>query len=155
MSKTHNLDNTPNHTSHLFNRDELADVVNRVCRKIEKIGGVEAVAVCGFSGIIPGVMVAHLLGINLIAIRKSTEVAQADSRVCNVEYGSPKFKRWVILDDLIATGFTIDWMVDSVREERVVNVKRPLAILLHTDRGEMGAQMYVSGCARRVPIYRV
>jgi adenine/guanine phosphoribosyltransferase-like PRPP-binding protein len=155
MAAKRNHDNTPNHTSHLFNHVELAEVVNGVCYRIKKIGGVEAVAVCGFSGIIPGTLVAHLLGINLIAIRKASEEAQADNRMCNVEYGSPKFKRWVILDDLIATGTTLNHIVESVAVEKIVAVKRPTAIILHTDRGKMWNWTSVPGCKRRVPIHRV
>jgi len=155
MTEKRNHDNTPNHTAHLFNQSELTEVVRAICGKIEKIGGVEAIAVCGFSGIIPGTLVAQCLGINLIAIRKMGETARGDQRVCNVQYGSPKFKRWIVLDDLLATGTTLNHMVEAVNAEKIVSVKRPTAIILHTTRGKRWNWMSVPNCKRRVPVYRV
>lgn len=146
--------NVPGHTKHLFRHEDLDRVVDALARQIRKLGRIEAVAACGFSGLIPAVLVAKELGIDLIAIRKASEKARADDSRCNVRRGSPVFRRWVIIDDLISQGETIAHMVRSIRDEKIA-YPRPTAILLHSGYGAQDASWGVAGYARNVPIHRV
>jgi len=126
---------TPGHTRALFEPKRLNVVVEYLVDQIKRLGGIEAIACCGFSGIIPASIVANRLGIDIIAIRKQSEESRAngDGDRCNTHPGRPVYKRWVIVDDLISSGRTMRWIIRQVKDHNITTRTMPTAIILHAE----------------------
>ena len=153
----------PPHTKALFKPETLEVVVKYLEYQIKKLGGIEAIACCGFSGIIPASIVANRLGIDIIAIRKESEESRAngDSDRCNTHPGRPRFKRWVIVDDLISSGRTMRWIIRQVKEHNITTRTPPTAIILHAedrtqgfkyDNGSLDDEEDIKGLGRRIKV---
>ena len=68
----------------------------------------DAIVVCGASGMLLA-SVADVLHKNLILVRKSSDDSHS-----TVPVEGPRDGRYIILDDMIDTGHTIQWMYDTM-----------------------------------------
>ncbi len=99
----------------------LADQIGKWCKEND----VDALAVCGVSGLVPASVVSAIYGINLIAVRKEKDNTHG-YKVQGPEYVG----RWIILDDLIESGKTMDYILATMREYEP-SLPPPFAILLY------------------------
>ncbi len=79
----------------------------------------DAIAGCGVSGLPILGALSYRLGIPMIAVRKPGEVSHLPSKAQGLIYSS----RYIVIDDLIETGSTIDNIIKSVNagHEEVIN----------------------------------
>lgn len=121
----------PQHTKNMFDPKSRALLVPAIAKAVR---GVDALVVCGQSGIIPGVLVSELTNIPLVIVRKPGEPVQAGrSHLCNfyTEEAGP-FKTWAFIDDLISTGDTYAHVVWSLLKEHVTVTALPTRAVFYT-----------------------
>jgi orotate phosphoribosyltransferase len=106
----------PSHTEEVFDYATFPDVVKFVT-KIVKQHRYDALAGCGFSGLLVMAVVCHKLGLPMIAVRKEDEHATGDSSRTVNGVLPHKPLRYAIVDDLIATGGTV-WRIISETTRR-------------------------------------
>jgi hypothetical protein len=98
--------------SHLFDLPKFKRTIKRAVpkiRKFRKSHPFDAIAFCGFSGGPIAGILSHRLSIPLIAVRKKGEKYHG----CN-PIGLTGADRYIIIDDLIASGDTIRWIKASI-----------------------------------------
>lgn len=96
-------------------------IIRRTARAVKALG-VEAIAVRGVSGLTVGAPVAFLLGLPLMIVRKSHELAHCHSTY-NVETTNEKsepYASYCIIDDFISTGRTINEIVHVITTARPI-----------------------------------
>ena len=76
------------------------------------------IAVCGCSGLSVGSIIAYELGIPCVIVRKEWD---AKNSHCGGEYTTPNFcvepcNRYVIVDDFIASGNTVQYIKDKLKQ---------------------------------------
>jgi orotate phosphoribosyltransferase-like protein len=131
----------PSHTHAVFDVDTMPDIVRwaeKACRNLRA----DAVVACGHSGLLVAGAVSYLTKIPVIAVRKPEDRAVADSRRVNGILADGPAKRWVWLDDLIATGGTFRNAVKQVWNANMVESPFPAALLLY-ERGKSLESMNV------------
>lgn len=102
----------PAHTAEIFDPTTFATVVDWIVEQV-KIGGYEALAGSGHSGLIPAAAACYKLGIPLLAVRKDDERPKGDSsRVNGILPHRPL--RYALVDDFVASGETVNRVWQSV-----------------------------------------
>lgn len=87
------------------------DTIERTIRHLRPIRDTfDAIAICGVSGMLVGIPVADELHKSLIVVRREKR-KHSDFTVEGSIEG-----RYIIVDDLICTGDTIQYVVDKIRE---------------------------------------
>lgn len=81
-----------------------------VIREREKA---EIVVVRGLSGVLVATAMSTLFGTPFAVVRKDTESSHGEPLELSDRLG--KFKNWIIVDDLISSGKTIEQIADRVR----------------------------------------
>ena len=121
--------NYPNHQSILHRPKDLKSIAKKVLVEL-KLHSIKTIAVCGVSGTVLGGAVSALSSrIKLVIVRKEGEknhygrAAQGPWEI--EEYNFPDY---AFVDDLIATGNTLQRVIDSLG-------KKPSLIILYVDRG--------------------
>lgn len=71
----------------------------------------DSIAFCGLSGALVAPIVAYKMGKTLLAVRKEDE----DCHSCHTVEGDMATRRYLILDDFISSGNTVDHIFDSVQ----------------------------------------
>jgi orotate phosphoribosyltransferase len=102
----------PGHTEEVFDYATFPDVVKFVM-KIVKQHRYDALAACGFSGLLAMAAVCHKLGLPMIAVRKEGEYAKGDSLRTVNGVLPHKPLRYAIVDDLIASGGTVGRIISE------------------------------------------
>lgn len=119
---------SPPYTRAVFSCNQRKKVVNWLVKHVVDLRA-QAIVVCGQSGIIPGAVVSHLTDVPLVVVRKPGEPSNSGN---SVHYESPEVaERWVIIDDLIASGDTVVNAMTMARKGWAVASVRPSAILLY------------------------
>lgn len=97
----------PSHTAALFESPgSFRKIVDWACRIVRK-RGYDAVAASGNSGLMLMGAVAARTGVRMIAVRKDDERPKGDQRMVNAALPEHRAIRYVFLDDLIASGETV------------------------------------------------
>jgi adenine/guanine phosphoribosyltransferase-like PRPP-binding protein len=97
--------------TNILDKHKLAQLVKRVKTKVKNIK-FDGVAFQGMSGAIPGGAIAYLLKKQPILVRKAKPCDESHSDK-EVE-GDKKIRRYIIVDDFIATGTTLDNIINSI-----------------------------------------
>ncbi len=79
---------------------------------------IERIAVRGVSGLVMGGVVSYYTGIPLVIIRKPDEQRHS---IFPVEYDG-EFSRYCIIDDLVASGRTLNQIIESLPNRTLVKV---------------------------------
>lgn len=150
----------PPHTSKVFNPGTFPDLVEsvslRLLRLLDRVR-FDAIAGSGNSGLLLLGAVSYRLGVPLIAVRRGVETTH-DSRLVNGFFGGyersgddgpkPGSWRYLIIDDLIDTGKTMNRIINSIHVEEPHAV--PVGILTYRTpyfssdfsfKGEFGARV--------------
>lgn len=90
-----------------------------IAEELQKKYHFDTIAFCGMSGAAMSFLLSHWLNIPLICVRKSTDGshfhnASHKGLVCE---GNLDAKRYLIVDDFIATGDTVNRIINSIRKE--------------------------------------
>ncbi len=110
-------------------RKDIIDWVSLILGK-EEMSGVNAIAVRGISGIVMGSIVAHVLNLKLIVVRKENEDSHASYQV----EGLSSDLKYVIIDDLVSSGRTVKTIMQDIKNSalgRYINIECA-GILLYT-----------------------
>lgn len=97
-----------------------------VIREREKA---EIVVVRGLSGVLVATAMSTLFGTPFAVVRKDTESSHGEPLELGDRLG--KFKNWIIVDDLISSGKTIEQIADRVRYCWSISGKCKGIILYH------------------------
>ncbi len=109
------MDLSSSYMSHIYSPSNLKRVVTRVARNIKKLQKklkFQAIAFRGSSGAAVAYPVSMLTGIHLIHVRKSRE----KSHGTRVEGGQSNIKRYLILDDFIDEGGTVNAILHECKK---------------------------------------
>lgn len=117
-------------------RKDTIDKAVEYLRNIEKDYPFDAIAFTGMSGALIGVPVADILGKGLIAVRRKDDKSNHSGRAVE----GVKASRYVIIDDLIATGATLFHVRDSIK-------------WWHPEASLVGVYLYYSKPFNKTPIY--
>ena len=109
----------------VYEIDKFQRTVNKtinIAEELQKKYHFDTIAFCGMSGAAMSFLLSHWLNIPLICVRKSTDGSHFHNYwnfaekglVCE---GNLDVKRYLILDDFIATGDTVNRIINSIRKE--------------------------------------
>ena len=114
------------HLKKVMNPKELKETAQKVSELIKKYyPKAEYIAVCGSSGSLIAGAVSIISGIPILLVRKTNESCHS---YYSVEFQGNKKKnpKYVIIDDFISSGDTIDYIIRTVKS----------GIIKHLDRAE-------------------
>jgi hypothetical protein len=133
----------PGHTQKMFDPKDFQRLVESVVQRVrdiqEKHPEVQALAACGHSGLMLMGAVSYLTGLPQIAVRKTKDTYH-DHRTANGWMGC---RGYLIIDDLISSGSTIDKIIAGIEREFAkersdnpgvfedLECPKPVAILLY------------------------
>lgn len=104
----------PSYTAALFDAVRRQKVIDWLVAKLKEVGA-QAVAASGHSGLIPASIVAHKLGLPLLAVRQLGTDTHDVSMVNGIV--PHHVRSFVIIDDGIASGRTVARIIEKVRAE--------------------------------------
>ena len=100
---------TSSHLEKILHPNQRQDTIQWIVDVLKPhVDKFDAIVVCGASGMLLS-SVADLLHKNIILVRKSS-----DDTHSTVPVEGPRDGRYIILDDLIDTGHTIQWVYDTM-----------------------------------------
>ena len=99
------------HTSLLLNHNIRNKIIMECVGRLRSVDH-DCIVVCGTSGLMVGPQVSEILQKNLVIVRK-----QHDSSYSNFCIEGAYSPRFVILDDLICSGKTIDYILRVINNE--------------------------------------
>ena len=114
---------------HVLDKSLIKQTISFVCKKIKAIE-CDSIAFSGMSGALIAPIVAYKTGKNLILVRKikddshSTYAIESSSYCC---------KKYVVIDDLIASGKTITHIIESVNKQFADQVPECGGIILYSE----------------------
>ena len=98
------------HVKSNLNHADRKVIIDRIVDRLkDSVDEFDAIAISGYSMSLIGSTVAHLLGKNLILVRKSSDVRYSKLEV----EGCPN-QRYIIIDDMMETGSTIKNVVNKI-----------------------------------------
>lgn len=103
----------------ILNPTTQKKVVGKIVESIQEIqkkSKVDAIAVRGMSGALVGGIAAHITGIPLICVRKE-DSSHSDFHVEMVMLDPKPVTNYIIIDDLICTGKTINTIISDIDKE--------------------------------------
>ena len=128
------VEKTHSQASYLTNILPRVEADKTVSKAVAALSGIDfdTIAVRGVSGLLIGPVLAHLMGKELLVIRKGDSVERSTSY--HLIEGHIAVKRYIIADDLIASGSTCVRIIHAVRKEAPKATL--VGILLYNDTTE-------------------
>lgn len=111
--------------NNVFEIDKFQRTVNKtigVAEELQKKYHFDTIVFCGMSGAAMAFLLSHWLNLPLICVRKPTDGShfhkywKFDEKVLLCE-GNLDAKRYLIVDDFIATGDTVNRIINAVKKE--------------------------------------
>lgn len=93
-----------------FDRRSRTSTINWVTRQLAHID-CDAIVFCGVSGALVAPTVAHLTGKSIIVVRKESELCHSSMKI---ESSNTRCSKYVIVDDFIATGTTVRFIIEQM-----------------------------------------
>lgn len=128
----------PSHTKKIFDSSDFKKLVTKATAKVkalQKKEKINALAVCGNSGIILGSVLSYRLKIPLLVVRKNGDNKCADSLKVNGILADEC--RYLIIDDLISSGDTVKLIASRIKEVAVmyrITNATPVGIMLYHEK---------------------
>ena len=107
-------------------------IVDFCVNQVSKID-CDSIAFRGMSGALIAPIVSYITGKNLIMVRKSDDSSHSDFKI---ETSSTKCKKFVIIDDFISRGKTIDNILETIMAYPVFDCCKCVGIILYNDAKE-------------------
>ena len=128
------VEKTHSQADYLTNILPRVEADKTVSKAVAALSGIDfdTIAVRGVSGLLIGPVLAHLMGKELLVIRKGDSVERSTSY--HLIEGHIAVKRYIIADDLIASGSTCVRIIHAVRKEAPKATL--VGILLYNDTTE-------------------
>lgn len=153
------LINHPGHTRELWDPVTLKQLAKRTTLVTEDLflhHDIDALAVCGHSGLVLGGLVSAELQVPLIAVRKPSEMPVAGgATAARTNFRLPDHNdlhfRYLILDDTICTGSTVLNIYDNLNKEcgaRYGFAPTLVGVLLHYMGCEGSIKLFCDGASR-------
>jgi len=109
----------------VYEVDVFQKTVNKtvtVAEELHKKYKFDTIAFCGMSGAAMAFLLSHRLGVHLICVRKPTDGSHfhsywASSKKITLCEGNMSTEKYLIVDDFITTGGTVDRIVRTIRTE--------------------------------------
>jgi adenine/guanine phosphoribosyltransferase-like PRPP-binding protein len=119
-------------------RKDTVKRVTKILKEFDKVRPFDAIAVSGMSGALIGSTIADRLGKGIIVVRKEDDTSthswyKVEGAIC---------ERYIIIDDLIASGKTVRRIIDQIKKEQYQDAKC-VGIYLYYDR-ENGNTKYMT-----------
>lgn len=108
----------------LFDPEDLTSVCNNIANEINHdklLMSIDAIAITGISGAVLGGAISFLTGIPLIVIRKDDKTHSGYDVEYSDELNRLNTLHYIIIDDLIATGATIQKIQEKINKRIGVN----------------------------------
>lgn len=117
-----------------FNPVAMKDVSAWMSARVTALE-VDAIAATGHSGLIIAGAVSVLTGIPVIAVRRETDspVALKCHRLTTDNGNKDKYRSYVIVDDMVASGTTVGNIVRKIWQSQICESVVPKAVLLYSD----------------------
>lgn len=146
---------SPHYNEDLYAPRRLRAVVNRVVKKIvvlKKKLRFQAIAFTGSSGAAIAYAVSAATGIPLIHVRAKGTKSHGDA----IEGSDKRVERYVILDDMIASGATVRRVYTNVQRlaSRSWNTIECVGVLLYADNIERPTPFNITA-GRNLPVFSV
>lgn len=119
---------SPSHTKPAFDVSEMPGIVDWAS-KICKTHDADAIVACGHSGLVIAGALSYVTKIPVLAVRKKGEPVVANHNRVSGVLPEGKAKRWVWLDDFLASGGTFRNAMAALWNEMLVESPLPVAIL--------------------------
>lgn len=126
-----------------LDKDKRKEILDRLEKQIDDSGIVfQAIAFCGMSGALIAPALAQRLNCGLILVRKEKEPRHTYLKV----EGYTKGSRYIIIDDQIATGNTIKYILETIHQDDNFQEMNAQAVFLYNNELEGGrVSAYVGG----------
>ncbi len=138
--------------SAVFTPVRLKRLITNTCnavRKLKRKLKFDAIAFTGLSGAGVAFAVSARTGIPLMCVRK----ARASNHGMRIEGTARKVSSYLILDDLISTGETIDRMIKTINKEAYDASERPKCVGILLWRESRSSQFEYKN--QEIPVYSV
>ena len=140
----------------LFNANDLQDIARMLANEInedKKNFRIDGIAIRGVSGSVIGGILSYLTDLPIVIVRKKETKRHSSLRVEYLDEDMRrKTYRYVIVDDLIASGKTVDIIVEDIGKEM-----RKKAILqkiyLYNDASRNTSSRYYLAGGKSVPVF--
>lgn len=142
------------HTGSIVIAQEFQFICNHLVEKINRDRlefPIDAIAVRGVSGIAVGGAVSFLTGIPLVIVRKPEE---KNHSAREVEY-SVKFNHFIVIDDLVSSGSTINKINAACLTERPFAVFEKFYTYRYGDEGSIKSDAFYNKFIKRWYGFRV
>ena len=83
-------------------------------KHIKSVTDFDTIAFCGMSGSAMAFILAHELGVDLLCVRKKNDGSHFLSFNDNPLEGNLEAKKYLIVDDFISSGRTVNYIIDSI-----------------------------------------
>lgn len=151
--KTHALIACPDHTQCVFDYKTLPAVADWAAKHLAE-HKIEAIVVCGHSGLLLAGALLCFCGMPCIAVRKAGERSVADDAgKVNAVLANGPVTRWAWVDDMICTGGTYRWSRNVAYESSLITTKTP-ALVLSYRRGKDFIRYYETNGENTYAIYK-
>lgn len=110
----------PSHTREVFDperRKRLVGDLLYALRKLRRATGFNAIAASGHSGLVLGSILSFKLDVPLLAVRRSAKESDNDGSALNGYYYYDEPLKYVVVDDLIASGATMARIFRTIADE--------------------------------------
>ena len=130
------------HTSYLnsvFDKRSNAAAIKFICRALELVD-CDAIAFTGMSGALMAPKIAELTGKKLVMVRKSGDGSHSSFKV---EATTTNVHKYVIIDDLISSGKTVDHIIKTLKENRNFELAKCQAIIMYAESAKQAIRRYI------------
>lgn len=108
---------------HVFTPDlfpKMVDITIKKAEQLKKDTGFDTIAFSGISGAAVAFILSHWLNIPLLCVRKKGENSHYHQQNGKILEGNVQdVKKYIIVDDFIASGATCHHIIDSIRESNL------------------------------------
>jgi adenine/guanine phosphoribosyltransferase-like PRPP-binding protein len=112
-----------NYLQHVFEPDLFQRSVNKTvttAERIRKDTGYDTIVFSGMSGAAMAFMLAHWMNMPLLCVRKRNDSSHFVSQTRKyLEGNAHDVRKYLIVDDFISSGATVQYIMDTIRETNV------------------------------------
>lgn len=106
---------------HVFDPNRFPKAVDKTiaaAERLKKLEGYDTIAFTGMSGAAMAFLLSHWMDVPLLCVRKKTDSSHfvSSSPPRYLEGHAHEVRKYLIVDDFIASGASVRYMIDTIRE---------------------------------------